>query len=91
MSGARLHEDPLNLPANRSKSLSDSRLAQRILIGATLCLLVAIPMGCIFSPHKDDTDGGGGGPPEYPKLVNPFYVLDALSKAYKKRTARQSG
>jgi len=46
-----------------------------------LFVLTAIPAGCIFSPHKDD-----GKviivPPDYPKLENPFSVLDALELAY---------
>ncbi len=81
-SGAILHEDPLNLPANRSKSLSDIRLAQRVLIGIALFVIAAAPSGCIFSPHKDKTGTGPTPPAPYEQLVNPFSVLNSLAAAY---------
>ncbi len=48
-------------------------------------VLLASLTSCIFSPKRDDGGGGGDGLPEYPKLTNPYFVLDALEKAYEAR------
>jgi hypothetical protein len=42
--------------------------------------MASIPAGCIFSPTKDP--GKPPPLPEYPKLTDPFNVMDALEQAY---------
>lgn len=45
--------------------------------------------GCIFSPHTDKCKNCGTQPPIYPKLINPFTVLDALKLAYAARDSNE--
>ncbi len=53
-------------------------------LAVAAALLASIMSGCIFNPKRDD--GGPPPPPaEYPKLISPLDVLDALSLAYRQR------
>jgi len=57
-----------------------------------VCLIfgLALPAGCIFSPHRDDTcKNCGGPPPVYPPLINPFLVLSALETAYQHKDSTE--
>jgi len=50
---------------------------------AILCLI----SGCIFSPKKKPPNITP--PPDYPQLINPFTVLDALELAYDARDSNE--
>jgi len=48
-------------------------------------------MGCIFSPHKDDSGNKPPPPIVYPILANPELVLEALKTAYEARDSVEIG
>jgi len=90
-SGVILHEDPLNLPANRSNPMSHIRLAQRVLIGATPFLLAFLVAGCFWNPVKAKGGGDGGGPVVYEIPQSPYNVLNNLKTAYEHRDSVRIG
>jgi len=58
------------------------RFAASCLVG-----LLCLAAGCIFSPKKNPP--GGTPPPDYPQLINPFSVLDALAQAYSAKDSNE--